>query len=299
LTTGTVAFGLAPRINAAGRLERAMMAVELLTTDDPERAVKIAAELDRCNTQRQDVERTILEEAQAILKAEGGLGGRGAIVVGRKNWHAGVIGIVASRLADFYHRPAIVLSIGEDVVQGSARSIPGFDLYEAIKDCSEGLIGFGGHAAAAGLKLTEEQLPSFARRFEERCRLALASEPLERVLIIDAEIPLGVLSLKVVEEIEKLEPHGIGNPRPLLLATDVQVEGQPRLVGDPKKHLQLRLRQGGLVLKAIAWGMAEKGQVLTSGSRCSVVFTPSINEWQSRRDVQLEIKDFELENDVR
>ncbi len=143
-------------------------------------------------------------------------------------------------------------------------------------------------------KLTEEQLPAFARRFEERCRLALASEPLERVLIIDAEIPLGVLSLEVVEEIEKLEPHGIGNPRPLLLATDVQVEGQPRPVGDQKKHLQLRLRQGDVVLKAIAWGMAEKGQVLTSGSRCSVVFTPSINEWQNRRDVQLEIKDFEL-----
>jgi single-stranded-DNA-specific exonuclease len=296
LTSGVVGFGLAPRINAAGRLERAMMAVELLTTDDPKRAVEIATELDRCNAQRQEVERKILEEAQAILKAEGGLNGRGAIVIGRKNWHAGVIGIVAGRLAEIYHRPAIVLAIGEEFAQGSARSIPGFDLYEAIKDCSEGLLGFGGHAAAAGLKLTEEHLPAVTKRFEERCRLALASEPLERVLTVDAEIPLGVLSLKVVEEIEKLEPHGIGNPRPLLLASDVQVDGQPRPVGEQKRHLQLRLRQGSVVFKAIAWGMAEKGQALKSGARCSVVFHPSINEWQSRRDVQLEIRDFELES---
>jgi single-stranded-DNA-specific exonuclease len=106
------------------------------------------------------------------------------------------------------------------------------------------------------------------------------------------------LTLTVVEEIEKLEPHGIGNPRPLLLASDVQVEGQPRPVGDQKKHLQLRLRQGGVVLKAIAWGLAEKGKALTPGKRCSVVFHPSINEWQSRRNVQLEIKDFELDGDV-
>lgn len=298
LTTGTVGFGLAPRINAAGRLERAMMAVELLTTDDPRRAVEIASELDRCNAERQEVERTILEEAQAILKAEGGLGGRGAIVLGRKHWHAGVIGIVAGRLAEIYHRPAIILSIGEEMAQGSARSIPGFDLYEAIKDCSEGLLGFGGHAAAAGVKLTEEHLPVFAQRFEERCRLALASEPFERGLTIDAEVPLGVLTMKVVEEIEKLEPHGISNPRPLLLASDVQVEGQPRPVGDQKKHLQLRLRQGGAVLKAIAWGLAEKGQVLAPGTRCSVVFHPSINEWQNRREVQLEIRDFELDAEV-
>jgi single-stranded-DNA-specific exonuclease len=295
LTTGTVGFSLAPRINAAGRLDRAMMAVELLTTDDPRRAVEIATELDRCNAQRQEVERTILDEAQAIIKAEGGISGRGAIVLGRKHWHAGVIGIVAGRLAELYHRPAIILSIGEEMAQGSGRSIPGFDLYEAIKDCSEGLIGFGGHAAAAGLRLTEEHLPVFTERFEERCRLALAAEPHERGLVIDAEIPLGVLTLKVVEEIEKLEPHGISNPRPLLLASDVQVEGQPRPVGDQKKHLQLRLRQGGVVLKAIAWGMAEKGQALMPGTRCSVVFHPSINEWQSRRDVQLEIKDFELD----
>jgi single-stranded-DNA-specific exonuclease len=291
LTTGTVGFGLAPRINAAGRLERAMMAVEMLTTDDTALAREIASELDRCNLRRQEVERQIYEEARAMLEAQGGLNDRRAIVLGRKNWHAGVIGIVAGRLAEAYHRPAIVFSLGETVAQGSARSIPGFDLYEAISDCSDGLLAFGGHAAAAGLKLTEELLPTFARSFEERCRRSLSPEHLERVLIIDAEVPLGVLSLRVVEEIDQLEPYGVGNPKPLLLASRLELLGEPRIVGEQKNHLQLRLRQGDVVMKAIAWNLAEKGQVLSPGSSCSIVYHPSINEWNNRREVQLEIRD--------
>jgi len=295
LTTGTIGFGLAPRINAAGRLERAMMAVEMLTTDDPARASAIASELDRCNTRRQEIERQIVDEARDMLEAQGGLGQRGAIVLCRPGWHAGVIGIVAARLAERYHRPAVVIALGEEVAQGSARSIPGFDLYEALEDCSDGLIAFGGHAAAAGLKLSPDLVPAFARRFEERCRATLSTEQLERVLLIDAEIPLGVLTLPVVAEIEKLEPHGISNPRPLLLSSNLEVVGAPRLVGEKKNHLQLRLRQGNVVLKAIAWNQAEKGNIIMSGTRCSAVFSPSINEWNERRDVQLEIKDFVLD----
>jgi single-stranded-DNA-specific exonuclease len=158
------------------------------------------------------------------------------------------------------------------------------------------LIAYGGHAAAAGLKLTAEHFPTFASRFEERCRTSLSPEQLERVLTIDAEIPLAVLTRPVVEEIEKMEPHGISNPRPLLLANGVEIAGEPRAVGGKKNHLQLRLRQGEFTLKAIAWNLAEKGQCLTPGARCSVVFSPSINEWNNRREVQIEIKDFVVEN---
>ena len=231
-----------------------------------------------------------------MIEAGGGVKDRGAIVLASKGWHAGVIGIVAGRLVENYHRPTIVLAIGEAHAQGSARSIPGFDLYEAIKDCSGSLIGFGGHAAAAGLKVAEEHLADFASLFEERCRNALSPEQLERVLNIDAEVNLGVLSLRVVEEIERLEPFGIGNQRPLLLASHLQVVGEPKVVGDQKKHLQLKLRQNDVIVKAIAWNLAERGRVLTAGSRCAVAFHPSINEWNNRRDVQLEIKDFALEN---
>lgn len=296
LTTGMVGFGLAPRINAAGRLERAMRAVEMLTTDDAELAGQIAEELDQVNSRRQELERTIVHEAQEMLKAGGGHKDRGAIVLGSKGWHAGVIGIVASRLVDYYHRPTVIVAFGDEYGQGSARSVPGFNLYEAIRDCSDGLIGFGGHAAAAGLKLTESHFPTFARLFEERCRAGLTPDLLERSLTIDAEVRLSMLSLQVVGEIERLEPHGVGNPRPLLLSSRVRVVGEPRLVGEQKNHVQLRLLQDQTQLKAIGWNMAEKTKELTPGAICTVVYNPSINEWNGRRDVQLELRDLVIED---
>jgi single-stranded-DNA-specific exonuclease len=296
LTTGTVGFVLGPRINAAGRLERAMMAVEMLTTEDSTLARELATELDRCNTRRQEIERQICDEARSMLADQGGVSDRGSIVLAGKGWHLGVIGIVAGRLAEIYHRPTIVLSLGETIAQGSARSITGFDLYEAIKDCADSLLGFGGHAAAAGLKLAGEHVPTFARLFEARCRSSLSPEQLERVLLIDAEVPLGSLSLRLVEEIDKLEPYGVGNPKPLLLAGQLEVVGQPRIVGEHQNHLQLRLRQGDVIMKAIGWNLAEKGQALAPGSTCSVVFHPSINEWNNRREVQLELKDFTIDS---
>jgi single-stranded-DNA-specific exonuclease len=295
LTTGTVGFVLGPRINAAGRLERAMRAVEMMTTEDSSLARKIALELDQCNARRQEIERKIYDEARGMIEAWGGVSDRRSIVLAGKGWHPGVIGIVAGRLAENYHRPTVVLAIGETLAQGSARSILGFDLYEAIKDCSASLLGFGGHAAAAGLKVAEEHVSTFAGLFEERCRRTLTPEQLERVLVIDAEVPLGVLSVRVVEELDKLEPFGVGNPKPLLLSGPLQVVGQPRTVGEHKNHLQLRLKQGDVILKAIGWNLAERGQSLSAGSSCSVVFHPSINEWNNRREVQLEIKDFVLD----
>jgi single-stranded-DNA-specific exonuclease len=295
LSTGTVGFNLAPRINAAGRLERAMRAVEMLTTDDTVLAREIAAELDRCNTRRQEVEQTIVKEAHEMIRAAGGVGERGAIVVGREGWHPGVIGIVAGRLAETYHRPAVVVALGDALAQGSARSVPGTDLYEAIKACSEGLLGFGGHPAAAGLKLPGTLFPIFAERFDRHCRDALTPEQRQRVLTIDAEVPLGVLTTRVVEEVEALEPHGVGNPRPLLVANRVRLVGAPRVVGDRKNHVQLRVSQGDLVLKAIAWNMAERCKALAADTVCSLAFHPSINEWNGRREVQLEVRDFQVD----
>ncbi len=295
LNTGTVGFTLAPRINAAGRLERAMIAVEMLTTEDAVRAQQIAMELDRCNTRRQEIERRIQYEARAMVEAAGGVADRRSIVLASAGWHPGVIGIVAGRLAELYHRPTVVLAQGATIAQGSARSIAGFDLYEAIKDCSVPLLAFGGHAAAAGLKVASENIATFAQLFEERCRNTLAPEHLERVLHVDAEVPLGALSLRVVEELERLEPYGIGNPKPILVASRLEVVGQPRIVGEQKNHLQLRVRQGDVIMKAIGWNMAERGRALVPGVPCSLVFHPTINEWNNHREVQLEIRDFSVD----
>ncbi|WP_152050565.1 single-stranded-DNA-specific exonuclease RecJ [Tautonia marina] len=294
LTTGSVGFGLAPRINAAGRLECAMMAVDMLTTSDPTRAETLAQELDACNRRRQEIEHTIVSEARQMVDALGGLGDRGAVVLGHPKWHPGVIGIVAGRLAELYHRPSIVMALRDDLCQGSGRSIPGFDLYDAIRSCSDGLLGFGGHRAAAGLRMKPSDFPSFAERFDLHCRGALTEEQKHRRLDIDAEVRLADLSLKIVEWIEALEPYGIGNPRPILSTTGVRIMGQPRIVGERKNHVQLRLSQNGTTVKAIAWNMAERLGSLAAGTECAVAFLPSINEWNGRREVQLEIRDVQV-----
>ena len=294
LNTGSIGFNLAPRINAAGRLERAMQAVEMLTTESDDRARELAEALDLCNAQRQEVERRMVEEAHEMITAQGGLKGRGAIVLGKEGWHPGVIGIVASRLVDTYHRPTIIVALLDEHGQGSARTIPGFDLYEAIKACSEGLTTFGGHFAAAGLKLPRGHFDDFAARFDQHCQGVLSPEQLQKSIHVDAEVMLGDLTMTVLELIETLEPHGTGNPKPVLIANNVRVVGELKVVGPKQNHLQVRFCQGNTTLKAIAWNMAERGKVLTPGRLCSIAFTPSINEWNGRREVQLELKDFQL-----
>ena len=294
LTTGTVGFGLAPRINAAGRLERAMMAVEMLTTDDAIRAQQIALELDRCNTRRQEVERKILDEARGDDR---GLRRRGRPPRDRP----GRTGL-APRSHRHRRRPAgRDLSsaddrpgAGRDIAQGSARSIPGFDLYEAIKDCSGGLLAFGGHAAAAGLKLASENFAAFARLFEERCRNALTPEQLERVLLVDAEVPLGVLSLRVVEEIDDSSPTASAIPGRCSWPP-TPGRGTPRVVGDQKKHLQLRVRQGDTIMRPSAGTWPNAARSSRPAASCSSGLHPSINEWNNHREVQLEIKDFAVD----
>ena len=295
LTTGTVGFSLAPRINAAGRLERAMQAVEMLTTDDAARAQELAEGLEACNKQRQAVEREIVQQAHALIDSQGGLGGRGAIVLGQAGWHLGVVGIVASRIMEIYHRPTIILALNDDHAQGSARSISGFNLYDALHACSSGLTSFGGHAAAAGLKFPRTHFDEFVRLFDDHCQSAIPAEQRTKSLNIDAEVPLGSLTLKVVEAIEKLEPYGIGNPKPLLVANNVQLVGDPRFVGEGGNTVQLRFTQGSTTLKGIAFKMAERFKTVKAGMYLSVAFNPSINEWNNRRDVQLEVRDFRVE----
>lgn len=291
LSSGTIGFGIAPRINAAGRMERARIAVDLLTTIDPERAGEFARVLDECNARRQGIERQIVQSAHAQIDEQGGLGERGAIVLGSKEWHAGVIGIVASRMVDAYHRPTIILAMQDDLAQGSARSIPGFDLHHALCECSEGLLAYGGHKAAAGLKLHPSELPRFAERFDAYCRAHLAPEMKQRTLWIDAEAPLAMWTHELVDQVDALEPYGMGNPRPLFLAEPVRILGEVRAVGQDGIHAQLRLSQGPASLRAVAWNMAKRLREFDTSLEYSVAFQPQMNEWNGRREVQVEVKD--------
>jgi single-stranded-DNA-specific exonuclease len=291
LSTGTIGFGLAPRINAAGRMDRAKLAVELLTTSDAERARELAEQLEDCNRRRQEIERAIVAEARGRAEAAGVGDERGAIVVGQPGWHPGVIGIVASRLVDQFHRPAVVLSLGDVVAQGSARSVPGFDLYAALAACRASLLTFGGHKAAAGLKLDPARLAEFAERFDTHCRETLSDELRRRVLRLDAQVPLSLFDLKLVRAIEDLEPYGIGNPRPLFLIEPVRLVEPPRTMGESRAHLQMRLEQGGTIYRGVAWNKAESWRDLRVGDSYGVACEPTINTWNGRVAVELNLKE--------
>ncbi len=294
LNTGHLGFQLAPRINAAGRMECAMMAVRMLTTDDPDEALQLAQTLDQRNRERQTEERGTVDEAKALIEQQGGLGDRGAIVLAKEGWHAGIVGIVASRLSDWYHRPSLVLTIVDGIATGSARSVPGFDLVAALRACSEGLIRFGGHAAAAGLKLPADRFEEFAARFDQHCRETLSEDQRRKQFTLDAEVLLGELSLKVVREIEQLEPYGIGNPRPLLLAERARLIGAPATMGDRGQHVRFKVAQESVTVGAVAWNMASRLRDLKPGAVLSLAFEPEINEWKGRTEVRLNVKDVQI-----
>ena len=249
LDTGTLGFRLAPRINAAGRLRRADAGLELLLTDDERRAAEIASELDRVNAERRAVEQRIVWEAEAQV-AE--LGERRAYVLAGEDWHPGVVGIVASRIVEHHHRPVVVVALDGDVGSGSARSIPGFDLLGALHATAEHLERYGGHRAAAGMTLRRDRIDGFRRAFEDHAEAVLPDELLvvrERVDAIASGCELG---LALAEELELLEPCGMGNPRSRLLVPGARLR-DPRPMGDGR-HLRFVVGSGGINARAVSFG---------------------------------------------
>jgi len=250
------------------------------------------------------LERRILARARELATACD-LDGTPALVLADTDWHPGIVGIVASRLADLYGRPVLLIALRQDraegspIGQGSGRSVPGFPLHEALQACGEHLISHGGHAAAAGFKIQPELIEVFRRRFcayaAEYFRLG---HPVPR-LLVDAEVPPSALTTGVVRDLEHLEPYGTDNRRPQFLAAGLQVVGEPTRVGDGERHLSFRVRQQGTTLRAIAFGMGDRAEELMSGQgSCCLAFTPRLNEWQGFRRVDLEITDFQARPDA-
>lgn len=285
VTCGAVGFRLAPRLNAAGRLQDAAQGVALLLEDSPEKALENARHLDAVNRDRQLLEQQTLEEAVALVERRLPAGQR-TIVLAEEGWHPGVIGIVASRLVERYHRPVVLIALEKGVGKGSARSIRGFHLYRALESCRPLLAGFGGHEYAAGLTIDAARIKEFGAVFEEAARCVLTAEQLEPRLFYDGEVLLEELNLEPVEELCRLAPFGAGNPQPHFVARRVRVQ-QARTVGT--NHLSFTARQGGYSCSCIAFGMAERAGELNG--ELDLLFAPQINEWQGRRSVQLQIKD--------
>ncbi len=293
VTTTDVSFAVAPRLNAAGRLGCARLVVELFTTASAEHATELARVLDGQNAQRQQIERRILEQARELADADGD--GTPALVLASPDWHPGVIGIVAGRLAELYARPVLLIAQnGADLGHGSGRSIPGFPLHQALNACGDGLVSHGGHAAAVGFRIPHPLVDEFRQKFYAYARRHFESAaPAPPRIVIDAELPLSAVTPGLLDALGQLEPYGVGNPRPRFLAGPLEIVGAPRRVGRGERHLQFRVRQHGRAIHAIAFNLGDRARELEPGGSCCVVFTPAYNHWQGYRSVQLEVADFQ------
>ncbi len=301
---GTVGFTLAPRINASGRMTDAGDAVRLLTTQSLEEARRIAQSLNLQNRLRQEIEARIVEEACARVESEYDFKKDGCIVLASRGWHLGVVGIVAARLVERYHRPTVLLAVDSDgLAKGSARSIAGFHLCDGLRRCQELLIRFGGHYFAAGLTLREENIPALRERLSSVAFETLSPEDFQPKQMIDASVAWEDLTLRLVSELESLAPFGPANPEPTLLLREV-IPVNPRIVGS--NHLKFSVKKqngssgafpGGLI-DVIGFRMGDRTAVLRDGAPLDLVFIPERNVWQGREQIQLRLKDLRLSGDA-
>ncbi|GAM08049.1 single-stranded-DNA-specific exonuclease RecJ [Geobacter sp. OR-1] len=285
VSCSSVGFRLAPRLNAAGRLEDAALGVELLLSDDIHAARRIAAELDAGNSERQAIEKEILRSAVAMIGDSSGMSSRSSIVLASEEWHPGVIGIVASRIVDLYHRPTILIALQEGVGRGSGRSIPGFHLYRALHASADHLVKFGGHRQAAGLSIDESTLSSFVERFDQVAAGELSEDDLVPELLIDAVLAPEDLTLDLAQSLAALYPFGMGNPEPLFLLRDLRVSATKVLKGS---HLKLVLEVAGQRIDAVGFGMAGR----SVPERLDIAAQLQVNVWNGRTCLQLRLKDF-------
>lgn len=295
LDTEDIGFKLAPRINAAGRLGQARLAVELLTTDSTERADALAAYLDELNNNRKTVERRILRAAKEQVEANSEWQQAAALVLADEEWHAGVIGIVASRVAERFGKPTVLISISRHDRQGSGsgRSFGSYDLHAGLSACSEHLLSFGGHRAAAGFKIDAESIPAFREALAAHAAEHVIPDDPEAGLAIDAEVRLADLSFQAVRALDLLGPFGNSNPRPLFVASRVELAEPPKKMGGGEQHLSLTLRNDRARLRAVAFGRAEwADQIKAVDGPISVCFAPLINRFRGRESVQLMLVDW-------
>jgi single-stranded-DNA-specific exonuclease len=285
-------FMIAPRVNAAGRMDDAKKAVSMFVAPSEEIAREYAEMLHSDNFERKEADKLITEEALAAIEANPDWIGRKSTLVYQPNWHKGVVGIVASRLIDHYYRPTIVLTKSGDVVSGSARSVPGFNLYEAIHACREHLIGYGGHFAAAGMTLKEEQVELFREKFEKTVAASILPDQLIPEIVIDAEIKFKEINQGLYGLLDLMEPFGPENQRPIFIAYDVTDSGYSKIVKE--NHIKFSLKQDGVIYTGIGFNMASKFNWIKSGQLLDVVFTIEENEWNGNKNLQLKVIDIRL-----
>ncbi|BAL82655.1 putative single-stranded-DNA-specific exonuclease [Selenomonas ruminantium subsp. lactilytica TAM6421] len=284
LNTGHVGFRLAPRLNAAGRIGSARKGVELLLTKDEAEAESLAMELDMLNSQRQTIEQEILAKAEAELKGED-VNNLPAIVVAGENWNPGVIGIVASRLVDKYYKPTIVFSKQEDgICKGSCRSIDGLHMYEALKACKDHILQFGGHSQAAGLSVAESELQAFKEAFAATAEATLTADDYVPKVKVEMELAPEEITFELIDELAKLEPFGMKNPKPLFGVREIRGTA-PQVIGKEGQHLRFQVGSTKAPVTALFWNRSDYAGIINSEA-IDMVYSPAVNEWQGNRSLQ-------------
>ncbi|MBQ4517820.1 MAG: single-stranded-DNA-specific exonuclease RecJ [Clostridia bacterium] len=289
ITTGTVGYVLAPRINAAGRIGAPESAVELLLAKDDSAADKYAQLLNNENRQRQEIEQRIFEDAQAMLGDYQNLDDESVLVLAKEGWHHGIIGIVASKITERLNKPCILISLENGLGKGSGRSIKNFNLFAALSHCSEYLVKFGGHELAAGLTVTEENLESFRQAINQFAKDTLTEDDYISEITIDAELPIDYLNLNTVEKFSIMAPYGMGNPSPVFLCKNLAVTAIRTL--SEGKHLRLNLSDGRYAVSAIGFSMGELAAKLKVYDTVDIVFNLDVNTYRGERKIQILLKD--------
>ena len=289
ITAGHIGFVLAPRLNAAGRLASALRGVELLLTEDGEEAQAIAEELDAANRERQAVEQEILQAAEKQIE-EIDVKRAHVLVLHGEGWHPGVIGIVASRIVERYYRPTVIIAEEDGIGKGSCRSIRGFHMFEALSACGEHLLGFGGHAQAAGLSLRSADVASFREAMEAYAAKVLTEEDFVPILEIELELAPEKITEQLMTEIKLLEPYGMGNPKPLFASHGVRGSYAQR-IGKEGQHLKFALDGVDESIDVLAWGRGEAAP-LVNRERIDIAYFPEYHVWREKRSLQLMLEDF-------
>ena len=292
LGAGQVVFNLAPRINAAGRLGSPTLAHDMLLTDSHDEAARLAHTLTALNDERRAEEERIFKEALEQAGADDRLG----LVLYGKDWHQGVIGIVASRIVEVYYRPVLILCADGETLKGSGRSVPEFDLHAGLTRCADILLGFGGHRQAAGLRMAPERLEELRGRFDAVIREDLGDTPLTPSLKVDAEMPFAQASdFTVLKGLELLQPFGVGNPEPVFASLPLRVKKR-RAFGHSREHIALEVTEegSGITLQAKAWRQADQIPDAIQGKRIRLAYTPGINAYNGIASVELRVKDWEI-----
>ncbi|NPD92385.1 single-stranded-DNA-specific exonuclease RecJ [Xylanibacter muris] len=292
LTMSDIVFKIGPRINASGRMQSGKEAVELLVEKDLKRALEEASRIDRYNDQRKDVDKQMTEEANKIVSKLEEQKHLQSIILYDENWKKGVIGIVASRLTELYFRPTVVMTVSGGMATGSARSVSGFDIYEAIKSCSDLLENFGGHTYAAGLSMKKENIPAFRARFQQYVEEHIRPEQTQAIIDIEEEIDFKDITKKQHADLKKFAPHGPGNPKPFFCTKRVYDYGTSKVVGRSQEHIKLELVdcKSSNVMNGIAFGQSASARYIKSKRSFDIVYTIEENIYK-RGDVQLQIED--------